>query len=256
MTSLAPDAAPTGMRGFTSVYQDLILGRSFVEYKDYYIQARRRYEQTAQAIEALGLPKGSDHLDIGGGQMALLARDLFGFAPTVGDVVETAAQDIISQGVAFQRVNLMDESYDTGRRYDLITLLEVIEHIPCPPYVTFVKLMQLLKPGGYLVLTTPNGYRIRNVLRMLTNREILDIYRYPDEDQPLGHQHEYTTRQMEWQLQHAGLQIKTCRTYISGWTGSSAATKLGHLLTKPFSLAPHLRDGLFAVAQMPEDKKP
>lgn len=184
--------------------------------------------------------------------MALLCKALYGFEPYVGDVVDTAAADVVSQGASFTRLNLLDDSYTSDTLFDIVTLLEVIEHIPFPPYVTFRKMIKILKPGSWLVMTTPNGFRIRNVLKMLTNREVLDIYRYPDGDEPLGHQHEYTVRQMDWQLRHAGFSPHVLRTYISGWQGASTGARIAHKLTAPFNLFPHLRDGLLIAARAPE----
>lgn len=236
---------------FCDAYEKLIEGRAFVEYRDYYTHARKRYERTFAQIAALGLPRGARHLDIGGGQMALLTRELLGFDSAVGDVVDTAAEDVGAQNVPFQRVNLMDAELDApDRPYDLVTLLEVIEHIPVPPYITLRKLRRLMTPGGHLVMTTPNGFRIRNILRMLANREVLGVYRYPEGDAPLGHQHEYTLRQMAWQLQEAGFEALTLRHYRSGARGASLPARVMHALTAPAGLLPHLQDGLMVVARM------
>lgn len=238
---------------FAQAYDRLIAGRDFVEYRAYYEQARRRYERTVAAIAALGLPAGTTHLDVGGGQMALLTRDLLGFRSSVGDIVETARADVESQGMGFQRINLMDAEYHATERFDLVTMLEVIEHIPQPPYIVFEKLRAVLKPGGLLLMTTPNGFRVRNILRMIANKEVLDTYRYPEGDSPLGHQHEYTLRQMRWQLQHAGYEIVRLETYVSGWTGASAGARVAHLATSPFNVFPHLRDGLMIVGRAPRE---
>lgn len=240
---------------FEEAYDRIVLGRAFNEYRDYYVQARARYARTLEVIGALGLPAGARHLDVGGGQMALLTRALHGFQPIVGDVVATASDDVAGQGVGFQRLNLMDESYSTEAPYDLITLCEVIEHIPVPPYITLRKLAALFRPGGWLVMTTPNGFRVRNIARMMAGREVLDIYRYPEGDQPLGHQHEYTLRQMDWQLRHAGYAPHVLETYVSGWRGGSRGARIAHLLTAPFNLFPHLRDGLMVAARAPTDRQ-
>lgn len=247
MTDTLPGAA-----GFSDAYDRMIMGREFVEFRDYYAQSRDRFRQAAELIGTLGLAPGARHLDIGGGQMALLCRDLYGFDPHAGDVVDTAARDVLSQGARFQQLDLMADEYVAEEKYDLITLLEVIEHIPMPPYVTFAKLSKILKPGGWLVLTTPNGFRIRNVLRMLANKEVLDIYKYPDAGgEALGHQHEYTLRQMDWQLREAGFEPKVLETYLSGWRGASAKARLAHVAVKPFYMFPHLRDGLICAARTP-----
>ncbi|MGY6410991.1 MAG: class I SAM-dependent methyltransferase [Alkalilacustris sp.] len=237
---------------FDETYDRIILGKRFVEFEDYYKSARPRYARTFEVVAGLGLPAGSRHLDIGGGQMALLGQALCGFVPFVGDVVETAATDVMAEGATFQRINLMDDVIESDHRFDLITLLEVIEHLPIPPYVVLEKLRTLLRPGGWLVMTTPNGFRIRNIVYMLANREVLGIYRYPDGDEPLGHQHEYTLRQMEWQLKRAGFQIEVLRHYRSGTKGHSLKARIGHALTLPIKLLPHLSDGLMIAAQRPE----
>ena len=231
---------------FDDAYDRIVLGRDFVEYRDYYVHARNRYRRTLALLGTLGLPEGARHLDVGGGQMALLSREMYGFTPFVGDAVRTAAADVEAQGVGFQRLNLMDETYD------LVTLCEVIEHIPVPPYITLRKLAQLLRPGGWLVMTTPNGFRVRNILRMMAGKEVLDIYRYPEGDQILGHQHEYTVRQMDWQLRHAGYAPRTLETYVTGKRGASTGARIGHALTRPFNLFPHLRDGILVAARAPQ----
>lgn len=240
------------LTAFDATYDRLVMGRDFVEYRDYYTQSRARYRQTLQVIAGLELPAGSRHLDIGGGQMALLAAGLFGFRPLVGDVVPTAVADVVAQGADFVRLNLMEDGAEIGEPVDLVTMLEVIEHLPVPPYVVLQRLLPLLKPGGWLVMTTPNGFRIRNILRMLANREVLDIYRYPDGDEALGHQHEYTLRQMEWQLSRAGFRVHQLAHYRSGWRGASRGARLAHLLTLPATVFPHLRDGLMIAAQAPD----
>lgn len=52
------------------------------------------------------------------------------------------------------------------RRFDLITAIEIIEHVANPE--RFIELAcQLLVPGGWLLITTPNIYSIRARLRFL-----------------------------------------------------------------------------------------
>lgn len=235
---------------FEAVYQEHILDREFVEYKDYYLQSRERYWRSLNAYAKFGpTTPGTRILDIGGGQMGILAKHLFGAEAMAADAVLRAEEDVSHAGLPMVRLNLMDETYDLKTTFDAIIMCEVIEHIPMPPYIVIEKLARLLERSGILFMTTPNGFRIRNVLYMLANKEVLGIYRYPEENEVLGHQHEYTAHQMTWQVERAGMSVCAMDFVDPGWTGSSRGARLAHVLTKPFNLWPHLRSHLFISAQ-------
>jgi SAM-dependent methyltransferase len=48
------------------------------------------------------------------------------------------------------------EEFDTNERFDSVVLSEVIEHVHKPAAV-IAKALQLCKPGGLVLVTTPNG---------------------------------------------------------------------------------------------------
>ena len=52
---------------------------------------------------------------------------------------------------------------DFGAPFDVIVALEVIEHVAHPDRL-LARLRQLIKPNGFIVLTTPNGGFLRNDL--------------------------------------------------------------------------------------------
>src|SRR5690606_28777339 len=55
--------------------------------------------------------------------------------------------------------------------YDCILALEVVEHLPLEEIVPWLEcLRQLLRPGGWLVLSTPNTYYPPAYLRDATHR--------------------------------------------------------------------------------------
>lgn len=62
--------------------------------------------------------------------------------------------------LAFERCDLQGLQ---GRRFDAVILAEVIEHCAYPEDVS-AKAMALVKPGGLLVVTTPNGSRLKQDL--------------------------------------------------------------------------------------------
>ena len=237
---------------FESIYNKHIMEREFVEYRDYYVQAKSRYWRSLNTYAAHGPTQpGSKILDIGGGQMGIMAKHLFKADAMAADAVLDAESDVSNAGIEMRQLNLMADSYDLGTTFDGIIMCEVIEHLPVPPYIIMQKLATLLKPGGVLFMTTPNGFRIRKVMYMLANKEILGIYRYAEPGEVLGHQHEYTAHQMAWQTERAGLELLAMDMVDPGWRGASTGAKLAHVLTKPFNLWPHLRSHLFISVRKP-----
>jgi len=59
-------------------------------------------------------------------------------------------------------------SYDEGK-YDLVVSWQVFEHLS-DPSAYLANAVRLLNPDGYLAISTPNKYRVRNILRMLSGK--------------------------------------------------------------------------------------
>ncbi|MEM9435426.1 MAG: class I SAM-dependent methyltransferase [Pseudomonadota bacterium] len=232
-------------QAFNKVYDARIVGRTFVEDLDYYRQSQERFWQAFRRIEALKLPEGARALDIGGGIMGVLMAELLGLAVTVADVNDRSRDDIEGLGLTFVTIDLFRDGAPPVTGMDLVVLQEVIEHIPQPPYIVFRRIARLLAPGGRFFLTTPNGHRFRNVLYMIAGKEILGLYRYPEEGQALGHQHEYTMKQLLWQTGHSKVfEVEEAEYFQDGWAGSTPAARLFWQLTKPAGLVPRLRNSI------------
>lgn len=236
---------------YDQIYDDRIIGREFVEHKEYYDQSRERYWRSLLQFAKHRPEDGASLLDIGGGQFAILTQQLFGYRATAADAVDSADDDVRAAGLEFLKLNLMDDDYGASEQFDAITILEVIEHLPVPPYVILKKLAGLLKPGGKLFLTTPNGFRLRNILYMLANRRVLDDFRYSDDNEPMGHMQEYTLPQMVWQAERAGLEVLLAEQTTSGWKGASKSAQILRMLTAPAQLVPHLRESLILTLRKP-----
>jgi hypothetical protein len=86
---------------------------------------------------------------------------------------------------------------------------------------------------------------------MLRGKEILSVYRYPEPGMALGHQHEYTLRQLLWQADLAGLRVDAAEYYEDGFAGATSAARVGRLLARPLALIPHLRNGIVMVLASP-----
>lgn len=237
---------------FSRVYADCIRGRCFVEDRAYYVASKLRFWEGFRRIDALGLPVGSRVLDIGGGILAVLLARLLGFEASVGDVNDSAQADVEDLGLGFVILDLLSEASSPVKGFDLVVLTDVIEHIPLPPYLVLRRIARMLAPRARLFLTTPNGHRFRNVLYMLAGKEILDLYRYAEAGVALGHQHEYTMKQMLWQASEAGFEIVAAEYYQDGFQGANWPARLAWFLVRPTGLVPHLRNGLVMVLRLPE----
>jgi 2-polyprenyl-6-hydroxyphenyl methylase/3-demethylubiquinone-9 3-methyltransferase len=84
--------------------------------------------------------------------------------------------------------------------FDAVLIAEIIEHVAHPDDF-LLKTAQLVKPGGYIVMTTPNGAYFRNTLPKFSDCPDPSVYEFvqfkpnsdghifllhPDEIQPLG----------------------------------------------------------------------
>jgi 2-polyprenyl-3-methyl-5-hydroxy-6-metoxy-1,4-benzoquinol methylase len=137
---------------------------------------------------------------------------------------------------------------------DVILCLGVIEHIPHSPKAMLDALTRVLKPGGLLVLDTPN-------LAYLYRREALAQGRSifpPIADQFLtdppfeGHHREYTTAEVRWMLAHSGYEAITIETF--DFSVYALGTLEGETLDKyrRTQADPDLRELILASARKPQ----
>ena len=97
--------------------------------------------------------------------------------------------------------------------FEFVVFMEVLEHLKLPPGRTIKTLASLIKPGGTIVLTTPNFARFENTAKLMRGENIVDQYR---EDLPgdidvtdyVGHIREYTVGEIVAYIEDAGLTIE------------------------------------------------
>ena len=96
--------------------------------------------------------------------------------------------------------------------YDVIVFAEVIEHLYTAPELVLEFLAHLLRPGGLLVLQTPNAASIGKRIKLALGTNPFEKIR-GDRLNP-GHFREYTLRELVELLQSTGFSIeKTHRKY-------------------------------------------
>ena len=86
--------------------------------------------------------------------------------------------------------------------FDLVIFAEIIEHLLNDPCSVLREIKRVLKPGGTLILTTPNVARLENIARLISGANIYDPYSGYG---PYGrHNREYNLHELEQLLKFEG----------------------------------------------------
>ena len=101
--------------------------------------------------------------------------------------------------------------------YDVVVCNNLWEHVP-DPLRLLAGIKRMLKPGGFLVLSTPSRYRVSNLIRILRGKTVAFMSSY--------HVTEYTVGQVKEQLAYGGLDVRRVLTRpISTATAKSRAAR-------------------------------
>ena len=134
------------------------------------------------------------------------------------------------------------------RGYDLVVCAEVIEHLRISPLHVLRLLREALRPGGWLVLQTPNAVRAGNRVRMLAGRNPFEPIR-EDPANP-GHFREYTVDELLALGREAGFDVGgwlTANYFDTGSRANAVLVRLGRLVP------PRLRAGITAWLRRPSE---
>ena len=93
--------------------------------------------------------------------------------------------------------------------FDLVLNCEILEHLPLDPTHYLCECHRVLKPGGAMLLTTPNVLAFQNLWRLAASHNIYDLY------SGYGvygrHNREYTPSELVDLLQGCGFSIEQVR---------------------------------------------
>lgn len=238
------------VQAFRRKFDELVVRGQFHETPDYYPRYRTRYEELMRAYCQRAPREPIEMLDIGGGIYATLATALRGDRCVVADVGATNVEYLRSRGVESVEWNLCLEGQPFEARFDAIVFSEVIEHLPVPSHLVLERLRRALKPGGFILCTTPNLYRLRNVVYMALGKPIFDYFRMPT-DRGLGHVLEFSREHLAWQLETAGLRIESLELRYFPHQPYSLPFRVLSWVGRPLFWFPRWRDCLVAIAQAP-----
>lgn len=237
---------------FNEAYRDVILGNRFHETPSYYLENRPRYRDTLARLAQLPLPRPARVLEVGGGQIALLCRRMFGDEGMVADVSEDFAESVTRYGIGFARCNLLYDDLPDRDAFDAVVLCEVVEHLPVPLHLVLEKIKRWIRPGGYLFLTTPNLYRLRNLVRLALGLHVFGAFFYPEPGRGIGHPFEYSTDHLTWHMRKAGFENIEADLVQLIATGATPLTKVLRFAARPLALRPLWRDCIVASGRKPE----
>lgn len=116
------------------------------------------------------------------------------------------AADPVSKELTYHQANIERHRLPfEDATFDLVLFCEVIEHLLSDAVGALLELKRVLKPGGRLVLTTPNVARLENVARLVAGVNMYDPYSGYG---PYGrHNREYTRHEVHRLLTFLGFHI-------------------------------------------------
>lgn len=78
---------------------------------------------------------------------------------------------------SYQHFNVENDTFPYAEgEFDVVIFAEIIEHLLNDPCKVLREIKRVLKPGGTLIVTTPNVARLENVARMIAGENIYDPY--------------------------------------------------------------------------------
>jgi SAM-dependent methyltransferase len=128
-----------------------------------------------------------------------------GFGTSGTQVVRSRAGD--AQTFEFDHFNVETDRFPyPDDSFDVALFCEILEHLPNDPIHTLCELHRVLRPGGTLVLTTPNATRRENLVRMVRGD---NVYEQLSGYGTYGrHNREYTVAELRTLLASCGWDVE------------------------------------------------
>lgn len=137
--------------------------------------------------------------------------------------------------------------------FTTVLCCELIEHLHADPMHMMAEINRILKPGGRLVLTTPNIGSLRAIAAVLQGHHpgffpayLRPAHGAPQEDR---HNREYTPKEVRFLLNDAGFEVERLETGPFRECPTPELEWVRHLLER-YQLSTDLRgDGIYAVGR-------
>lgn len=133
-----------------------------------------RLHLMSDVLNAAGRTRFSSVVDFGcgDGEILRLMMQVTGASDARG--IDIGLEEISPGPIILERANMLD--YVPKKQYELVISNQLMEHIYepwLPKY--FHVLRESCKPGGLILISTPNRWRPNNIFRLLTLRRPYDV---------------------------------------------------------------------------------
>jgi SAM-dependent methyltransferase len=114
-------------------------------------------------------------------------------------------------------------------QFAVVTFSEVLEHLPVEQVgLVFSELARVIRPGGILIVSSPNQASLENRIKLLKGKSILDMpNRVDSAGGVFGHIRLYTPAEIESTLANMGFRLERSQmeTNISGFRGTATSLR-------------------------------
>jgi SAM-dependent methyltransferase len=138
------------------------------------------------------------------------------------------------------------------QHFKTVLCCELLEHLPTDPMHMMGEINRILKPGGHLVLTTPNIASLRSVAAVLQgwHPQLFSTYIRPkDGETDARHHREYTSQEIRQLLSASGFEVTLLETGPFREQPKPEFGWVEHLLDRYILSKEHRGDGIYAVGR-------